>query len=256
VLFRSGLLAVLMLPFAEWLLGRSSRGRLRQLTDFDHPLLRELRERAPGTFAHTMTLVNMVEPATEATGGDRFLARAGTLYHDIGKVVRPELYKENETNGPSPHDGLSPEQSARAIVSHVAEGLKIARKHRLPPDVTAFIAEHHGTTRIDAVYNKAVAKGGPVDPAPYCYPGPKPRSLETAILMIADSVDAASKSLESPTEESISALVDRVLFRKLIEFQFDECGVNQAELRRVKGAFVAYLCGSLLRRRPPGQSES
>ena len=244
----SGGLALFSLPFVEWILGRSSRGKLKVLTDFDHPLVRELRERAPGTFAHTVNLINMVEMAADAVGGDRLLARAGTLFHDVGKMVQPQAFIENQGQGPNLHDTLPAAQSAEMILAHVPEGLRIARRHRLPPDVAAFIPEHHGTTTLEFFLAKAREAGGEPDSARFRYPGPKPRSLESAILMIADSVEAASRTLRRPTPEALDALVDRIVLRKLAEQQFDECGITQADLHRIKGAFIAYLGGALHRR--------
>jgi putative nucleotidyltransferase with HDIG domain len=252
----SGATALVFLPFVEWLLGRSSRGKLKVLTDFDHPLVRELRERAPGTFAHTVNLINMVELAVDAVGGDRLLARAGTLFHDVGKMENPQYFIENQGQGPNLHDDLSPRDSARAILSHVPNGLKIARRHRLPPDVVAFIPEHHGTTGLEFFLHKAREQGGQIAVEEFQYLGPKPQSVETAILMIADSVEAASRTLKEPTVEALEDLVDRIVFKKLSEFQFDECGLTQGDLRRIKGAFVSYLKGALHRRvEYPSQKE-
>jgi putative nucleotidyltransferase with HDIG domain len=244
----SGVVALVALPFVEWLLGKSSRGKLKVLTDFDHPLVRELRERAPGTFAHTVTLINMVELATDAVGGDRLLARAGTLFHDVGKMAAPAYFIENQGQGPNIHDDLPPEESARAILAHVPDGQRIAKKHFLPPDVSAFIPEHHGTTGLEYFIARAREAGAEPDPSRFHYSGPKPQSIETAILMIADSVEAASKTLSDPTEEALWGLVDRIVFKKWSEVQFDECGLTQADLRKIKAAFVAYLKGALHRR--------
>jgi putative nucleotidyltransferase with HDIG domain len=243
----AGAAALVSLPFVEWLLGRSSRGKLKVLTDFDHPLVRQLLERAPGTFAHTVNLINMVEMATEAVGADRLLARAGALFHDVGKMTQPHLFIENQGNGPNPHDELAPQRSAEAILAHVAEGLRIAKRHRLPPDVAAFIAEHHGTTTVEFFLEKA-REEGEVDPALFRYPGPKPQSIESAILMVADAVEAASKTLKEPTESTLHALVDEIVLKKFTEHQFDECGITQGDLERIKAAMVAYLVGALHRR--------
>ena len=244
----TGLVALPMLPFVERFLGRTSRGKLKVITDFDHPLVRELREKAAGTFSHTVNLINMVELAVDAVGGDRLLARAGTLFHDIGKMNNPGNFIENQGVGPNVHDSLSPRESAMAIRAHVEEGLVIARKHRLPLDVMAFIPEHHGTTGMDYFIHKAKEAGESVDPEAFHYPGPKPRSVETAILMIADSIEAASRTLDDPSEESLAALVDRIVFNKYSQFQFEECGITQGQLTAVKEAFVSYLKGMLHRR--------
>jgi len=244
----SGLVALPVLPFVEKFLGRSSRGKLKVITDFDHPLVRQLREKAAGTFAHTVNLINMVELAVEAVGGDRLLARAGTLFHDIGKMSHPRNFIENQGVGPNVHDGLAPAESAAAIRAHVVDGIAIACKHRLPHDVMAFIPEHHGTTGIDFFIHRAREAGEEVDPEVFHYPGPKPRSVETAILMIADSIEAAARTLDDPTEETLAELVDRIVFKKFSQFQFEECGITQGQLTAVKEAFVGYLKGMLHRR--------
>jgi hypothetical protein len=207
-----------------------------------------LREKAPGTFAHTVTLLNLVEPAVEAVGGDRLLARAGTLYHDLGKIAQPFYFNENQGIGTSIHEHLSPEESAQAIIAHVENGLKIARKHHLRPDVIAFIAEHHGTTSVDAYFRRAREAGQEPDLSLFQYPGPKPQSIETAILMIADAVEVAAKKIEEPNEAAINQMVDKVIFLKLSEFQFDECGITQAQLKQVKIAISNYLKGTIYRR--------
>lgn len=243
-----GMVALAVLPFVEWFLGRSSRGKLKVLTDFDHPLVRQLRERAPGTFAHTVTLINMVELATDAVGGDRLLGRAGTLFHDLGKMEHPHFFIENQGQGPNIHDQLTAEESARAILAHVTDGLRLAMQHGLPPDVTAFISEHHGTTGVDVFLEKAREAGQDVDPSAFTYPGPKPRSIESAILMLADSVEAASKTLSDPSEEALYKLVDSIVLKKFSELQFDECDVTQADLKKIRAAFVTYLKGALHRR--------
>lgn len=244
----AGALALMALPFIERVMGQSSRGKLKLLTDFDHPLVRMLRERVPGTFAHTVNLINMVEMAVEAVGGDRLLARAGTLFHDLGKMAHPDNFVENQGLGPNVHDQFTPEQSAQAIISHVRDGLAIAREHALPPDVAAFIPEHHGTTGVGFFLHKAREEGREPDEEAFHYPGPKPRTVETAILMIADTVEAASRTLAEPTDEALVELVDRTVFKKFSEFQFEDCGITQGQLEAIKAALVKYLKGALHRR--------
>jgi len=237
----AGLLAVIALPFVERLMGRSSRGKLKELTDYNHPLVRRLREQAPGTFAHTVNLINMVEPAAEAVEADRLLAHAGALFHDIGKINAPKFFKENQQRGEDPHAGLAPAESAGRILDHVRQGIEIARASDIPPDVVAFIAEHHGTTGMDHYLSMSRESGENADLTCFRFAGPKPQSIETAILMLADSLDVAARSLVALNEEAVSGLVDTVIFKKLSEFQFDECGINQGDLLRVKEAFVDYL---------------
>jgi hypothetical protein len=217
------------------------------LTDFDHPLVRDLRERAPGTFAHTVTLMSMVEAAVEAVGGEKLLARVGTLFHDVGKIVGPLQFAENRIPGGPVLPALSPENRALAVVAHVADGLVLAKKHHLPRDVTAFIAEHHGTTELMELLAEARAAGVEPDLDLYRYPGPKPQSEETAILMIADAVETAARGLHQPEEEVLDDLVDAVIFKALAGFQFDECRINQGDLKRIKEALVSCLVRKLRR---------
>ncbi len=244
----AGALALPALPLVEWFLGRSSRGRLKQLTDLDHPLVRELREKAPGTFSHTVNLISMVELAVEAVGGDRLLSRAGTLFHDIGKMAAPQNFIENQGVGPNVHDELTPRQSAEAIRAHVVEGLEIAHEHGLPEDVVAFIPQHHGTTGMDYFIHKAREAGDADDLEAFHYPGPRPQRVETAILMIADSIEAAARTLDDHREEALAALVDRIVLKKFSQMQFEECPLTQGQLTAIKKAFVGYLQGMLHRR--------
>jgi len=243
----SGGLALASLPLVERLLGKSSRGKLRVLADFDHPLVRELRERAPGTFAHTITVMNMVELAVESIGGERLLARVGTLYHDIGKMMDPLRFLENLHAGSPLTQGSSPEEQAKAALAHVAEGLVLARKYQLPKDVVSFIAEHHGSSRLEELRRQSREAGGVADPASFRHAGPKPQSLETAVLMIADGVHVATRTLSNPDPEALEQVVDSVIFKGLSEFQFEECGLNQGHLRQIKEALVGYLTGKLNR---------
>jgi cyclic-di-AMP phosphodiesterase PgpH len=249
--FLSGLLAggfaLVLLPFVEWLLGKSSRGKLRVLSDFDHPLLRELRERTPGTFAHTVTLTNMVELAVEAVGGERLLARVGTLFHDIGKVMNPACFAENLTPGGSGLARLALEERAKIVLGHVADGVALAKRHHLPADVIAFIAEHHGTLEIEELSAQVRNAGKEPDPSLFRYRGPKPQSIETAILMIANSVEQAARALPDADADVLRALVDRIVLRGLSEFQFDQCGITQGQLRQVKDAMASYLVDKLNR---------
>src|SRR5690606_16248302 len=165
----------------------------------------------------SMQVANIAEAAIYKIGGNTLLVRAGALYHDIGKMANPQYFIENQTKGYNPHDGLSFEQSAQIIISHVAKGIELARKHQLPDVIIDFIRTHHGTTRVDYFYQSYI-KSFPekfVDEEIFHYPGPIPFSRETAVLMMADSVEAASRSLKEPTAQSLNDLVDKIIESKL-----------------------------------------
>ena len=186
---------------------------LMELSDTNNPLLRQLSEQAPGTFQHSLQVANLAEEAIYQIGGNSLLIRAGALYHDIGKMKNPHFYIENLVTGSNPHDNLSFEESADTIISHVTEGVKIGKKYNLPKEVIDFIQMHHGTTRVQYFYKSFIKKypEEDADISRFSYPGPIPHSRETAVLMMADSVEAASRSLSMYTEKSISELVDNII---------------------------------------------
>ncbi|MDR5709581.1 MAG: HDIG domain-containing protein, partial [Armatimonadota bacterium] len=202
----SGILAVGALPYLEELFGLVTPIKLLELSDPSHPLLRRLQLEAPGTYHHTVLVANLAEAAAEAVGADALLVRVGTYYHDVGKLRRPAFFAENQLGRTNPHDRLSPSLSALAVAAHVRDGLELARQYRLPKPVMAFIQEHHGTSLIRYFYHRAVERGeGSVDEQTYRYEGPKPQSRETAIVMLADAVEAAIRTLPNPTPDRIGS---------------------------------------------------
>ena len=212
-----------------------------------NPLIRELEQKAPGTFQHSLQVMNMVDAVARAVGANADLVRAGALYHDIGKMNNPLCFIENESlvsrDGiPGYHTGLTPEQSARDIIRHVVDGVEIAQKHRLPDAIVDFIRSHHGTTTTGYFYAQFLRAGG--DPGlagEFRYPGVKPISKEQIILMLCDSVEAASRTLTEYTPEAYSAFVERIVAGKMEEGQFDNADISISELGIVKDTLKQYL---------------
>lgn len=221
--------------------GFLSEVSLLELTDSNKPLLRELNEKAPGTFQHTLQVSNLAEEAILVIGGDSLLMRAGALYHDIGKIGQPEYFIENQRVAMNPHDELVPEESSAIIINHVIHGIEIARRHNLPDPVIDFIRTHHGTTRTEYFYQKALELDPEVDPDIFTYPGPKPYSKETAVLMMADSVEAASRSMKEHSQASLIDLIDNIIDRQIQLDQFANSDVTFADINKIKKVFVKKL---------------
>lgn len=233
------LLASPLIYAFEKLFGIVSDLTLMELTNSNTKLLRELSLKAPGTFQHSLQVANLAEAAIYKIGGNSLLIRAGALYHDIGKMVNPSFFIENQKNGVNPHTELTSEQSAQIIISHVIKGVEIARRHKLPEVLIDFIKSHHGTTRVDYFYNEFILNNPDklVDEAIFLYPGPIPASKETAVLMMADSVEAAARSLKEPTKESISNLVDKIIDHKIMQKQFENADLTMKDIRQVAHIF-------------------
>ena len=219
----------------------TTRLQLMELAQLNAPLLRRLQEEAPGTFHHSIMVGNLAERAADKIGADSLLVRVGAYYHDIGKMGRPVFYIENQLAGENPHDRLDPETSARTIQEHVRHGSELARRHRLPEQVRAFIPEHHGTRLVTYFYRTASRDDPAVDPEPFRYPGPPPRSRETALVMLADSAEAAVRASQDRSQARIDALVDAVVAERLAERQFDECDITMRDLRIVAESFKSSL---------------
>jgi putative nucleotidyltransferase with HDIG domain len=220
---------------------------LLELSDTNNQLLRDLSLRAPGSFNHSLQVANLAEAAADRIGAHSLLTRVGALYHDIGKMLKPEYFVENQRAGVNPHDRLKPRMSALIIASHVKEGLEMGKEYNLPQRVLNFIPTHHGTARIEYFYQKAVGqsedKESPVLESEFRYPGPKPDSKETGILMLADSVEAASRSLDEPSHKRLKSLID-LLFRERIEDgQLDDTDLTFQDLRLIKDTFLKMLMG-------------
>jgi len=242
----SVLLSLLAYPLIyafEQLFGITSDVALIELTNTNNKLLRDLAFKAPGTFQHSLQVANLAEAAIFKIGGNSLLVRAGALYHDIGKIENPQYFIENQNTGKSPHDKLPYEQSAQIIIKHVIKGIEMARKHQLPESVVDFIRTHHGNTRVDYFY-QSFLKNSPekfVDENIFRYPGPIPFSKETGVLMLADSVEAASRSLKNPDAQSINDLVERIINYKLEQNQLDNCDLTLKDLETIKLIFKTML---------------
>jgi len=209
---------------------------LMELSDTNSPLLRKLSHYAPGTFQHSLQVANIAEEAVYAIGGNTLLVRAGALYHDIGKMDMPMYFIENQTSSMNPHDELGYEESGRIIIGHVYKGIELAKKYRLPDMIIDFIRTHHGTRRAEYFYNlkKIEFPEEEISDKPFKYPGPVPFSKETSVLMMADSVEAASRSMLRPTADSISELVDRIIDGQVRDGQFSNSDLTFQDITRIK----------------------
>ena len=242
----SSLLAVGFIPVAEWFTRVTTNQTLQELADPNHPLMRRLAMDAPGTYAHTISVANLAEAVCNAIGANALLARVGTYYHDIGKVAKPHYFIENQPKGRNPHDKLKPSMSAAIVRSHVAEGLKLADQHRLPDAVRAFIAQHHGTQPISFFLDQARAADpeARINAADYAYPGPRPQTKETAVLMLADSVESAARVLQDPTPQRIRDLVERIVGAKVAAGQLDESPLTLKDLRTARDVLARSLAAA------------
>jgi len=238
-------LTFFLLPVAESVTHITTDLTLLELSDPSRPLLRRLSLEAPGTYAHSVAMANLVEAACNRIGANGLLGRVGCYYHDIGKVKNPLYFVENQIPGNNPHDRLKPLQSAQIIKAHVTDGLALAREADLPDALAAFIPEHHGTTEITYFLDKAKKIDGAQarNPEDFRYPGPKPRSMETAIAMIADSVEAALRVLDDLTPQKIEEAIDHIVRTKVNAGQLDEAPLTLQQIEQVKAAFLVVLSG-------------
>jgi hypothetical protein len=241
----SSSLCLVAYAFTGRLFGITTSLQLMDLSRPTHPLFRQLLIKAPGTYHHSILISNMAERAAEAIGADILLTRVGSYYHDIGKTLRPHFFSENQADGQNPHDKLDPQTSAEIVIGHTIEGLELARRYRLPDKVRAFIAEHHGTTLVTYFYRKAgqAAEDHEVEEAAFRYPGPKPQSCETAILMLADAVEAWVRADRPATEPEMERVIRQVINDRLIGGQLDETELTLKDLDHIRQAFVSVLKG-------------
>ena len=207
---------------------------LLELSDTNTKLLKELSNKAPGTFHHSLNVANLAESCANEVGANAMLIRVGALYHDIGKMKNPTYFIENQSTGINPHDEMSSKESAKIIIDHVITGIEIAKKNNLPDRVIDFIRTHHGTSMVYYFYMKEKGLEDDVDKVDFCYPGPKPFSKETAILMMCDSVEAASKSLKEPTSTKIDAFVENIINKQIEEDQFLNANITFKEIQSIK----------------------
>lgn len=236
-----------LLPLVEKTFDVQTDLSLLELSDASHPLLRRLAQRAPGTYNHSINVASIAESAADAIGANGLLVRVGAYFHDIGKMFKPEYFIENQSAGINQHDSLQPAMSTLVIIAHVKDGADLARNHHLPEPIVDFILQHHGTTLVEYFYREA-ARRSEEDPnresvsdKDFRYPGPKPQTLEAAVLMLADTVESASRTLVDPTPARISNLVDAIAQKKVADGQFDECGLTFSQLHRVRQSLVKSL---------------
>ncbi len=222
--------------------------RLIELSRPDNPLLQRLLREAPATYHHALLVANLAEQAAERIGADALLTRVGAYYHDVGKITRPYFFVENQAEGVNPHDRLDPRTSAEVIISHVSDGVELARRHRLPRRVRAFIPEHHGTTWISFLYDKAVEQAESpdlVNEDDFRHRGPKPQSKETALVMLADGCEAAVRAARPASGEEVAEIVNRVIADRVEDGQLDECDLTLRDLELLRDTFITALRGSL-----------
>lgn len=253
----AGLLVLLLLPVCEALFGLTSTMTLLELSDLAHPLLQRLAFEAPGTYHHSLMVANLAQAAADEIEANSVLARVGAYFHDIGKITKADYFTENIRTGQNPHDELAPSMSALLVMSHIKDGITLAMLYKLPRTVIEIIQQHQGTGLVVYFHHKAgrqaqaESQAAPgrsrtvVDESSYRYPGPKPTSREAAIIMLADSVEASSRSLEKPTATGITELVDRMVDARVEDNQLDDCEMTLEELSRVKRAFVFCLSNML-----------
>lgn len=241
----SAILAMGFLPVFEWFTGVTTDQTLLEWADPNRSLLKRLSMEAPGTYAHTINVANLAEAAANAIDANGLLCRVGLYYHDVGKMLKPHYFVENQPDGRNPHDRLKPETSARIVKEHVVEGLRLAQEANVPEVVTDFISEHHGTQRIGFFYEKAKEEYGEdeVDLVDFTYPGPRPRSKETAIAMLADSVESATRALKDPTADRIRGLIDSIFEGKISQHQLDDTPLTLSEMAAIKEQFAKVLTG-------------
>ncbi|MFD0048302.1 HD family phosphohydrolase [Actinomycetes bacterium NPDC127524] len=239
----SSVLTIGLLPFFELGFGFLSSMKLIELSNPNHPLLRKILTEAPGTYHHSVMVANLAEGACEAIGANGLLARVGCYYHDIGKTKRPQFFIENQMNIKNPHDRLPPATSKNIIIAHAVDGAQMLSAHKFPPEIIDIAAQHHGTSLLKFFYYKAMKEDEGTIEAEYRYPGPKAQSKEAAVIGIADSVEAAVRSMNHPTPEKIEELVIHIIDDRIHDHQFDECDITMKELKIVQHSLCETLNG-------------
>ncbi len=256
----AGFLMTGLLPFIEQLFGVQTELSLLELGDVAHPLLQELVRRAPGTYNHSINVASIAEAAAESIGARGLLVRVGAYFHDIGKMLKPGYFVENQGQDANRHDSLMPAMSTLIIIAHIKDGADLARQHHLPQSIIDFIQQHHGTTLVEYFYRRANEQSAAnpdaseVEESAFRYPGPKPQTKEAAVLMLADAVESASRALVEPTPARIESLVHEIAMKRLLDGQFDSCGLTLQELATIEDSLVKSLTAVYHGRvRYPGQ---
>ena len=241
------MLAIGFLPAFEWLTGRTTDQTLISWADPNRPLIKQLATEAPGTYAHTMQVANLAEAGANDLGANAALCRAGAYYHDVGKMVHPDLFIENQS-GDNPHDTMTPDASAAVVRGHVIEGVRMARREKVPEVIVDFILEHHGDQIISFFLDKARENAeregrDPPDPDRFRYPGPRPKSRETALVMLADSVESATRAMKNPDRSRIGRLIEEIFAAKLDRGQLDNAALTLKDLTLLRKRFLKILAG-------------
>ena len=252
------LTSVALIHLMERIFGITTVLTLMEMSDFNRPALKRISEYAPGTFHHSIQVSNLAEHVAESIGANSLLVRVMALYHDIGKTMRPEYFTENQKQGINPHNNIDPSQSVKIITGHVEQGTELAKEYNIPNLVAAGIREHHGSSVIQYFYHKALEKaketGEDVKIEDYSYKGPKPQSKETAILMLADIIEATSRSMADTSPESLAVMIHKTIESRFTEGQFNECNLSIKELFKLEQAFLDSLDGTYHTRvKYPGQ---
>jgi hypothetical protein len=239
----SAIIAIGIMPIFEAIFHVLTPFKLLELSNPNRDILKRLMLEAPGTYHHSIMVGNLAETAAHDIGADSVLTRVSSFYHDIGKLERPYYFKENQIGNENPHDKLPPQISANILKQHVSYGLELADQIKLPKEIKAIIAEHHGSTIIQYFYHIEKQKNDDADTAPFKYPGPKPTTKEAVIVMLADSVEAAVRSLKDPTKEAVTELVNKIVSQKSAEDQLSDAPITLQELKIIKKSFVSVLSG-------------
>jgi putative nucleotidyltransferase with HDIG domain len=250
----TGIAVVGLLPVLESFFKHTTDITLLELTDYNHPLLRRMQLEAPGTLHHSLVVAQLSENACNAIGANPLLARVCALFHDIGKTVNPSYFTENQRDRANPHDQKDPQVSARIVKQHVPDGVDLALRHRLPRAVIDVIRQHHGTTLVRYFFHRAVSTARPsfaggdppaVPEAPFRYEGPKPQFKESAVISLADAVEAASRSLRSTTPEQLDQIIGRIVTDRIADGQLDEAPLTFEEIAKTKSSFTFTLLNML-----------
>jgi len=235
--------ALVLMPFVRDGLGLAEDIRLMRAASPEHPLMRELMTKAPGTYAHSVAAANLAEAGAEEIGADALVARVGAYFHDVGKIRRPVYFFENQANGENPHDEAKPTLSALIITSHVRDGMALGKEYRLPEKIQAIIRQHHGTTLVSYFYHKAAATDAAVYEADFRYQGEKPQSPEAGLVMLADASEAAVRALKVPTAEQIERVVRSIAADKVGDGQLTDAQLDAGTVDRVVGVYTRMLVG-------------
>ena len=236
------------LPFIESGFGVVTDISLLEMGDISHPLLQELVRRAPGTYNHSISVASIGETAADAIGANGLLVRVGAYFHDIGKILKPEYFVENMTEGmKSRHNSLAPAMSTLIIIGHVKDGIDLAHQHNLPRPLIDFIEQHHGTTLVKYFYHEAMEQAKAKEDAPevsessFRYPGPRPQTKEAGVMLLSDAVESASRTLSEPTPRRIETLVHEITMDKLLDGQFEESSLTLSDVRTVEESLIKSL---------------